>query len=95
MGLTGGIVDVGGLCDCLIGIHEGKADESILDVYSEKRMEKYNTVVNPISSDNFRRLFNNDPDTVGTTDEFFKLCHQAAKDEHLARDVNNVSIFSC
>jgi len=31
LGLTGGIVDVGGLSDCLVGRSKGVADESILD----------------------------------------------------------------
>lgn len=31
MGLTGGIVDIGGLFDCLVGIYDGVADDTILD----------------------------------------------------------------
>ncbi|OGM45636.1 hypothetical protein ABOM_006229 [Aspergillus bombycis] len=33
LGLSGGIVDVGGLYDCLAGIYTGQADDSILDIY--------------------------------------------------------------
>lgn len=89
--MTGGIVDVGGLCDCLIAIHQGEADDAILDVYSEKRMDKYKTVVDPVSSGNFKRLFFNDPHTAGTTDEFFQLCHKADKDAEFAKALNQVS----
>ncbi|KAK3503251.1 hypothetical protein B0T13DRAFT_521904 [Neurospora crassa] len=57
LGITGGFVDVGGLYDCLAGIWDGKADEEeILELYSEKRMEKWKTVIDPVSQDNFRRV---------------------------------------
>jgi len=64
LGLSGGIVDVGGLVDCLIGMHEGAAGEDILDRYSEVRREKYEKLVNPTSSHNFERLFDQDPETA-------------------------------
>jgi hypothetical protein len=35
LGLTGGMVDARNLADCIIGIAEGVADESILDKYDE------------------------------------------------------------
>ena len=94
MGLTGGIVDVGGLCDCLLAINEGRADDSILDLYSEKRMDKYNTVVNPISTANLKRLYESNPDTVASTDQFFQMCHKAASDPQFAKDLNGVSYGS-
>lgn len=37
LGLTGGIMDAGGLSQCLIGIAEGKATPDILDRYDEVR----------------------------------------------------------
>ncbi|KAI1825668.1 FAD binding domain-containing protein [Xylaria intraflava] len=64
MGITGGFVDVGGLYDCLAGIWDGKADDLILDLYSEKRIEKWKTVIDPISSSNFRRVSDKHPDTL-------------------------------
>lgn len=85
MGLTGGVVDVGGLYDCLLGIYTGQADESILDKYSEIRREKYEQVVNPISSQNLTRLFETDPDTALEKDEFLKLLVKAEKDEEFSR----------
>src|SRR3569833_309312 len=76
LGITGGFVDVGGLYDCLAGIWDGKADESILDLYSEKRIEKWKTVIDPISQDYFRRVKDNDPATRFERDEFLQECKQ-------------------
>lgn len=53
MGLTGGIVDVAGLTQCLVGIERGWAGEEILDRYCEVRRGKWRDFINPISSDNF------------------------------------------
>lgn len=87
LGLTGGIVDVGGLYDCLAGIYEGKADDSILDKYDEIRRQKYNEIVDPISSSNLRRLFDQDPNTALENDEFLRLCKKAEKDPVLSRQM--------
>ena len=86
MGLTGGIVDVGGLYDCLMGIYEGKADDSILDMYDTIRRQKYHEIVDPISSGNIRRLFDQDPDKALETDEFLQLCLRTAKDREFSRE---------
>ncbi|KIW90478.1 uncharacterized protein Z519_09124 [Cladophialophora bantiana CBS 173.52] len=86
MGLTGGIVDIGGLYDCLVGIHDGLADDSILDKYSEIRRQKYNEVVNPISSANIVRLFGQDPDKALENDEFLKMCKRTETDEEFAKE---------
>lgn len=85
MGLTGGIVDVGGLSDCLIGLYQNKADDSILDKYSEVRIEKYKTLVNPISSSNIVRLFGQDPETALENDEFLKMCLKAEQDPEFSK----------
>ncbi|OJJ00801.1 hypothetical protein ASPVEDRAFT_27513 [Aspergillus versicolor CBS 583.65] len=66
LGLTGGIVDVGGLYDCLSGIFPGEADESILDIYDQVRRSKYNDIVNPVSSE-----------TAVEDSAFLKTCKQA------------------
>jgi hypothetical protein len=89
MGLTGGIVDVGGLYDCLAGIYEGVADDKILDLYSQVRRQKYNDVVNPISSANIVRLFGQDPDTALQNDEFLQLCKRTEEDDEFAREFQN------
>ncbi|KAK5311057.1 hypothetical protein LTR93_011844 [Exophiala xenobiotica] len=55
MGLTGGLVDVGNLLDCPIGIHAGRADTTILDKYNDVRRQKYEQYVNPFSTANMKR----------------------------------------
>lgn len=87
LGITGGFVDVGGLYDCLAGIWDGKADESILDLYSEKRIEKWKTLIDPISQDNFRRVSDSDPATRFERDEFLQLCKKAEDDPELRKEL--------
>ncbi|KAK5230386.1 hypothetical protein LTR47_007802 [Exophiala xenobiotica] len=87
LGLTGGIVDVGGLADCLIGIHRGVADSSILDIYDSVRREKYTDIINPISSANLVRLHSTDPETVINTDPFFRMAKKAETDVQYARQL--------
>tara|TARA_R110002003_G_scaffold111_12_gene9484 strand:- start:6243 stop:6596 length:354 start_codon:yes stop_codon:yes gene_type:complete len=94
MGLTGGIVDVGNLYDCLRGIYENKADESILDKYNEVRRKVYLDLIDVISSANIRRLFALDPDRAVEQDEFFQMVKKAETDEDFSRQLQNVS-FSC
>ncbi|KAJ1324709.1 4-nitrocatechol/4-nitrophenol 4-monooxygenase [Microdochium nivale] len=84
MGLTGGIVDVGNLFDCLRGIHENKLDASILDKYSEVRRDKYQRLIDPISSGNLLRMSDTDPDRALELDEFLKMCLEADKDPALS-----------
>ncbi|EXJ64467.1 hypothetical protein A1O7_00803 [Cladophialophora yegresii CBS 114405] len=86
MGLTGGIVDIGGLYDCLVGIYDGVADDKILDLYSQVRRQKYSEVVDPISSANIVRLFGQDPDKALENDEFLKTIKKAEHDDKFARD---------
>jgi hypothetical protein len=90
MGLTGGIVDVGGLYDCLMGIAQGSADLDILDLYDSIRREKYSTIVNPISSENFRRLWDQNPDTAAENDPFLRMCQKAAKDKKYSLELQMV-----
>ncbi|KAH9894710.1 FAD binding domain-containing protein [Xylariomycetidae sp. FL2044] len=80
MGITGGFVDIGGLYDCLAGIWDGKADDSILDLYSEKRVEKWKTVINPVSTDNFHRVADSDPATIMDRDPVLQAVKQAEDD---------------
>jgi len=72
LGLTGGLVDVGNLADCLIGLSKGQTDEFILDRWDEVRREKWHTVVNPVSSANIRRLNAVDPENPLEQDDFFR-----------------------
>ncbi|KAB5525534.1 FAD binding domain-containing protein [Coniochaeta sp. 2T2.1] len=87
LGITGGFVDVGGLFDCLAGIYDGKADESILDLYSKIRMEKWKTIIDPISQENFRRVHDSDPKTRLERDPFMKECVKAEKDKKYAKEL--------
>lgn len=81
LGLTTGIVDVGGLYDCLIGVYEGKADESILDKYSEMRRQRFQTVTDPISTENIKRLYSQDPEKALENDEFLKFLNSIENDK--------------
>ncbi|KAJ6261005.1 hypothetical protein Dda_3670 [Drechslerella dactyloides] len=92
LGLSGGIVDVGGLADCLIGIHEGETGDAILDEYSRIRIEKYQNIINPVSTENFRRLYDQDPEQVLEKDEFVKLIQQAESDLELSRKLQMGSL---
>jgi hypothetical protein len=87
MGLTSGIVDVGGLFDCFVGIYEGLADESILDKYSEIRRQKYHEIIDPISSQNILRLFDQDPEKALENDEFLQILKRAEVDHDFAREI--------
>lgn len=89
MGLTGGIADIGSLYDCLIGIHQGKADDSILDKYDEVRRRIYREVIDPVSSANIERLFAQDPDTALDQDPFLKLCSRAEADAGFSRELQD------
>ncbi|KXJ87814.1 putative monooxygenase [Microdochium bolleyi] len=85
LGLTGGIADIGGLYDCLRGIHLKVADESILDKYDEKRREKYSTLIDPMSTSNFKRLWEKSPEETIATDPFFEVARKAEQDKEFSR----------
>lgn len=89
LGLTGGIVDVGGLYDCLLGIHTRKADDNILDIYSKVRRAKYTDFVDPVSSHNIRLLFEQNPDTAVGDNAFLSLCNKAETDPEAAQILKN------
>ncbi|KAK7440117.1 FAD binding domain-containing protein [Colletotrichum acutatum] len=83
MGLTGGIVDVGDLFDCLTGIHDGQADDDILDKYDHYRREKFNQFTNPVSEANLKRM-TSDPDEVETNDPGIVAMRGADKTDEAA-----------
>ncbi|KAL2256687.1 hypothetical protein VTK26DRAFT_1303 [Humicola hyalothermophila] len=77
MGLTGGIADIGSLYEALLGIHKDQADDSILDKYDEVRRKIWHDIINPLSSENMRRLFQYaDADEAMAKDPFFKIIRQ-------------------
>jgi 2-polyprenyl-6-methoxyphenol hydroxylase-like FAD-dependent oxidoreductase len=98
LGLTGGLVDVGNLYDCLVGIHLGLADDTILDRYSEVRRDKYLNFVDPVSSSNLRRLAQT-PEEAVAKDEFFQICAQIQNDPEKFKELVMVrpldSSFCC
>ena len=73
LGLTGGLVDVGGLAECFIGIATSKAGDEILDKYDEVRRQVWHDLLNPGSSSNFLRVSATDPETALEKDEFLAL----------------------
>lgn len=91
LGLTSGIVDVGNLYDCLIGIYDNKATDDILVKYSEVRRDMYIKVIGTVSSSNFRRMFD-DPETVLENDDFLQMCNRAETDTELACQIQKVGI---
>ena len=93
MGLTGGIADVASLIDCLVGIHKGCADDSILNEYDRVRRDNYHNIIDPISTENLRRLTSQDPDTAFENDDCFKLCLAGEKDGDMSRNMQLVSIL--
>ncbi len=84
LGLTGGLVDVGGLAECFEGLVKGWASEKILDRYDEVRRERWESVINPISSENFRRVSglygHEEKAEVLEKDPFLGLVEKARKD---------------
>ncbi len=88
--MTGGIADIGGLYDSLVGIHTGQADESILDKYDEVRRKIWHDIIDPISSSNLRRLFELDPDEAVEKDPLLKMLKQAETDEELSLKIRTV-----
>lgn len=92
LGLTGGICDVGGLADCLIGLHQNVADDSILDVYDQVRRQKWIEIIDPISSANIVRLFGQDPEKAMENDGFLQKCKEAATDKELSRQMQLSSL---
>jgi hypothetical protein len=78
MGLTGGFADVGSLYDCFTGIHLDELDESILEKYSEERIRIWRDMIDPMSRENFHRLW--DPEFKEKREAFFKMCEKANDD---------------
>jgi 2-polyprenyl-6-methoxyphenol hydroxylase-like FAD-dependent oxidoreductase len=87
LGITGGFVDVGGLFDCLAGIWDGVADEDILTLYSDQRIEKWKQIINTVSQENFRRVSDKDPETRFERDEFLQLLRKGETDRDFLREL--------
>lgn len=72
-GCMSAVLDVDGLADCLIGLHQGKADADILDKYAQVRRDKFLQYVDARSIKNMNRIMNTNPDTVLETDKFLGI----------------------
>lgn len=55
LGLTGGVIDADALSDTLSAVIAGRADERVLDFYSQERRRVFLEVTSPMST-NFKRL---------------------------------------
>ncbi|ETS74749.1 hypothetical protein PFICI_13233 [Pestalotiopsis fici W106-1] len=86
-GITGGFVDVGGLYECLAGIWDGKADDKILDLYSEKRIEKWKDIIDTVSQDNFRRVSDSASSTILERDPLLIECRKAENDKEKQKEM--------
>ena len=73
------------MLDSTTGMWDGKADDAILDVYSDKRREKWQTIIDPVSQENFRRVSDSDPDTLLQRDPVMQACKKAENDPALQR----------
>ncbi|KAK5163566.1 uncharacterized protein LTR77_010515 [Saxophila tyrrhenica] len=81
LGLTGGIMDAAAVADSLIGIHQGKTSDAILEKYAEVRRKIFVDTVNPTSQTNKTRLHDPEPDTIGERDPFLSMLRTATKEE--------------
>lgn len=88
--MTGGLVDAGNLFDCLYGIATGQVEDSILDKYSEIRIQKYQDIINPISSSNIKRLWDPSPEAI-KVDPFFQAVERAKTDKDFEQQMKQVS----
>ncbi len=68
-------------------MYNGKVDDSILGKYDEIRRQKYEDIVNPVSSSNLLRLFSQDPERALEEDEFLRTCQKAETDVELSRNL--------
>lgn len=94
LGLTGGIMDVGGLSQCLIGIAQGKTSPAVLDKYDEVRRKIWHEIINPVSSGNFVRV-SSDPDQVADTDELIQMSRNAWHDEEVLKQQHAFAYSLC
>jgi hypothetical protein len=89
LGLTGGIVDVGNLFDCLNGVHRGLADDSILTRYSDVRREMWHKVIDPVSTQNLKHLLQ-DPEVALKEDPLFLNRDQFKDPDFVAKMVAGI-----
>ena len=79
-------LDVGGLADCLIGYHQGRASEEILETYAKVRRDIFLKYVDARSIKNLNRVAKTDPWTVLDDDKFFGIIKELNKDKQALRE---------
>ena len=97
-GCMNACLDVDGLADCLIGYHQGKAGEVILETYARVRREIFLKYVDARSIKNLERVSKADPWTVMETDKFFQIIKELNKDKKALKEFLLVSCgvrFGC
>jgi 2-polyprenyl-6-methoxyphenol hydroxylase-like FAD-dependent oxidoreductase len=94
LGLTGGFADAIGLSECLIGVHMGRADQSILDKYDEVRRSIYKNFTDPISTSNFMRVSTSDPETILEKDPVLATFARMHDDSKFRDDFDRVCLHS-
>ncbi|KAK2590142.1 hypothetical protein QQS21_012171 [Conoideocrella luteorostrata] len=72
-GCMAAVLDVAGLADALIGYHDGRADEDILDAYAKIRRDKFMDFIDRRSRKNLNRISKTDADTALKTDPFLAM----------------------
>jgi 2-polyprenyl-6-methoxyphenol hydroxylase-like FAD-dependent oxidoreductase len=85
-GCMAGILDVGGLAECLIGYYDGKADEDILDYYALIRRVKFLEFIDKRSRKNLVRISETDPETALETDSFLRMLKSMEGHEQTIKD---------
>lgn len=73
-------------------MRDGKAKSDILDLYSKIRLEKFDELVDPLSTSNFERIFLSDPATVLEEDAFLQMCKIAEQDDEFSKNFQKVSL---
>jgi hypothetical protein len=76
-----GILDMGGLTDCLIGYYDCKADENILDLYAKICREKFVDFIDRRSRKNLNRISKTDPATALEMDPFLGILKAMERDK--------------
>ena len=75
----------------MVGIYNGYTDDSILDKYADIRRQKFNDIIDPVSSKNMLRLFTQDPEKALENDDFLKMCKRAENEPDFARELQSGS----
>lgn len=92
-GLTSGMVDGGGLADCLIGIFQGKVSnpDAILSKYDEERRRVFREFTSPVSTANKARMRQTAEEAL-TKDDFIKFLANSSDEEKAEAGMGNFAM---